>query len=131
VLCKGFGQNENTFHHNLYKMRPDLKYVCDEWIRRGESLGLNRSIDNSSCLFNPGEFILVISQSKRHPAHEELQPVSVLRVFHTLCQDKKFVHSTDDIIRLRSLFAGLEEDFDFLYDRMALQYHVNYRRDTN
>lgn len=112
-------------------MRPDLKYVCDEWVRNGESLGLKREIDFSNCLFNPGEIILVISQSKRHPAHEEMPPVSVLRVFHTLSQHKKFINSNDDIFRLRSLFNGLDEDFDFLYERMALQYHVNYRKNTN
>ena len=119
------------FHHNLCIMRPDLKYVCDEWIRRGADLGLAREIDQTKCLFNKGEYILVISQAKQHPAHEEMPPVSVMRVFHTGTQDKRYVHSTEDIIRLRSLFNGLEEDFDFLYDRMSARYHVNYRRNGN
>lgn len=92
---------------------------------------MKREIDFSNCLFNPGEFILVISQEKKHPAHEEMPPVSVLRVFHTLSQDPKFINSNDDIIRLRTLFAGLEEDFDFLYERMAAQYSIVYRRNTN
>lgn len=112
-------------------MRPDLKYVCDEWVRSGKSMGIDREIDLSPCLFNPGELILVISQSKRHPAHEEMQPVSVLRVFHTLSQNKKFINSNEDIFRLKDLFEGLDEDFEFLYSRMALQYQINYRRDAN
>lgn len=112
-------------------MRPDLKYVCEEWIRRGKALGLTREIDSSNCLFTPGELILVISQMKKHPMHEELPPVSVLRVFHTLTQDKKHVHSNEDILRLRMLFDGLEEDFDFLYERIAAQCHINYRKGEN
>jgi hypothetical protein len=130
MVCKGSGRMKKI-HHNLYNMRPDLKYVCDEWIRSGRSLNIDRDIDFSNCLFNQGELILVISQSKRHPAHEEMQPVSVLRVFHTLSQDKSFINSNDDIYRLKNLFKGLDEDFDFLYSRMALQYQVNYKGDTN
>lgn len=112
-------------------MRPDLKYICDEWVKRGNALGFIRDIDTSSCLFTPGELILVISQVKKHPLHEELQPVSVLRVFHTMSQDKKHINSNDDILRLRMLFNGLEEDFDFLFDRIAAQCHINYRKGEN
>ena len=119
------------FHLNYYTMRPDLKYVCDEWIKRGKALGYAREIDNSNCLFTPGELILVISQVKQHPLHEEMQPVSVLRVFHTLSQNDKHINSNDDIYRLRMLFDGLEEDFDFLYDRIAAQCHINYRKGSN
>lgn len=112
-------------------MRPDLKYVCDEWIRRGRDLGLAREIDTTKCLFNKGELILVISQAKRHPAHEEMPPVSVMRVYHTSSQEKDQVNSTEDIVKLRNLFRGLEEDFEFLYDRMSARFHINYRRDAN
>lgn len=112
-------------------MRPDLKYICDEWIRRGRSMVVAREIDCSNCLFNEGEFILVIVQSKKHPVHDELAPVSVMRVFHTSSQNKRNVNSNEDILKLIKLFKGLDEDFEFLYNKLAHMSSIRYRRDAN
>ena len=103
-------------------MKPDLKYFYQEWIRNGQKIGIERSIDFTNCLFNQGEFVLIISQTKKNPLSNGLPPVSVLRVFHTFTQSEPSIDSVEDIARLKYLFEGMNEDFNELYERVSLQH---------
>lgn len=102
-------------------MKPDLKYYYQEWLASGKKIGVERSVEYCNCLFNQGEFVLIVSQSKKNPLGAHLPPVSILRVFHTFTQNEPMTDSVEDITRLHFLFDGMNEDFNDLYNRVSLQ----------
>lgn len=102
-------------------MKPDLKFYCNEWVRQGKKSGLARSVEYANCLFNEGEFILIFSQAKRDPRDKSKVLFSLLRVFHTIAQQKDEYDSNEDIARLRFLFQGLNEDFNIQLDDLTSQ----------
>jgi len=102
-------------------MKPDLEFYCNEWVRQGKKSGLIRTVEYTNCLFNEGEFILIFSQAKKHPLNGSKVLFSLLRVFHTMAQNKNEYDSNEDIARLRFLFHGLNEDFNLQYDALAYQ----------
>lgn len=100
-------------------MKADLQFFCSEWTRQGKKFGLTRSIEYTNCLFNEGELVLIISQSKKNPFSGA--DCETLRVFHTISQNKSEFDSNEDIARLKFLFHGLNEDFVNHYDNMLAE----------
>jgi hypothetical protein len=102
-------------------MKPDLQFFCNEWVRLGKKHGMIRTVEHTNCLFNEGELILIFSQSKKHPLNESKVLFSLLRVFHTMSQNKAEYDSNEDIARLKFLFQGLNEEFNIQYDEIISQ----------
>lgn len=100
-------------------MKADLQFFCSEWVRQGKKFGLTRTIEYTNCLFNEGELVLIISQAKTQAGNHN--SFEVLRVFHTMSQNKAEFDSNEDIARLKFLFHGLNEDFTTQYDNMLAQ----------